>query len=38
LFPPPTLPPIISSDGVTIDRGFITAAERPALLAYLRKL
>ena len=35
---PPRLPAILSSDGVTIDRGFITPEERPALLAYLRKL
>jgi cytochrome c peroxidase len=32
------LPPFISSDGVTVDRGFIAADERQALLAYLRKL
>ena len=38
LFPPPNLPPIMSSDGSVIDRGFVTADERPALLAYLRKL
>jgi cytochrome c peroxidase len=38
LFPPPNLPPILSSDGLVIDRGFVTADERPALLAYLRKL
>jgi len=38
LFPPPNRPPILSSDGVVIDRGFVTADERPALLAYLRKL
>jgi cytochrome c peroxidase len=42
LFSPPAvpvrnLPPILSSDGVTLDRGFVTTAERPALLAYLRK-
>ena len=42
LFSPPVvpvrnLPAILSSDGVTLDRGFVTAAERPALLAYLRK-
>src|SRR5207244_10073953 len=30
-------PPVISTDGVVIDRPF-TAAERAALLAYLRKL
>jgi cytochrome c peroxidase len=34
---PPRLPAILSSDGVTIDRGFIAPEERPALLAYLRK-
>jgi hypothetical protein len=38
LFPPPNLPPILSSDGLVIDRGFVTADERPALMAYLRKL
>ena len=38
LFPPPNRPPILSSDGTVIDRGFVTAEERPALLAYLRKL
>lgn len=36
--PPPNLPPILSSNGRVIDRGFITTAERTALLAYLRKL
>ena len=35
---PPNLPPIISSNGLVIDRGFITPEERAALLAYLRKL
>jgi cytochrome c peroxidase len=35
---PPRLPPILSSEGVTIDGGFIAPEERPALLAYLRKL
>ncbi len=35
---PPNLPPIISSNGLIVDRGFMTADERPALLAYLRKL
>ena len=25
LFPPPNLPPILSSDGVVLDRGFVTA-------------
>jgi hypothetical protein len=34
----PNLPPIVSSDGTVVDRGFIAAEERPALLAYLRKL
>jgi len=38
LNPPPNLPPILSSNGLVIDRGFVTAEERPALLAYLRKL
>jgi cytochrome c peroxidase len=38
LNPPPNLPPILSSDGLVIDRGFVTSEERPALLAYLRKL
>ena len=38
LNPPPSLPPILSSNGLVIDRGFVTAEERPALLAYLRKL
>ena len=38
LNPPPSLPPILSSDGLVIDRGFIGAEERAALLAYLRKL
>ena len=38
LNPPPNLPPILSSNGLVIDRGFITEDERPALLAYLRKL
>ena len=36
--PPPNLPPILSSTGLVVDRGVVTAAERPALLAYLRKL
>jgi cytochrome c peroxidase len=36
--PPPNLPPILSSNGRDIDRGFVTAGERAALLAYLRKL
>jgi len=38
LNPPPNLPPFLSSDGVVVDRGFVTEGERPALLAYLRKL
>ena len=37
LNPAPNLPPFISSNGRLIDRGFVTADERPALLAYLRK-
>ena len=37
LNPPPNLPPILSSDGLVVDRGFVTAEERPALLEYLRK-
>jgi len=36
--PPPNLPPIVSSNGLVVDRGFVTAEERAALLAYLRKL
>ena len=35
--PSPNLPPLLSSNGVVIDRGFVTAEERPALLAYLRR-
>jgi len=38
LNPPPNLPPFISSNGLVVDRGFVTANERAALLAYLRKL
>ena len=38
LNPPPNLPPILSSNGLVIDRGFVLAEERAALLAYLRKL
>ena len=38
LNPAPNLPPIVSSNGLVVDRGFVTAEERPALLAYLRKL
>jgi hypothetical protein len=37
-FPPPSLPPVLSSNGLVIDRGFIREDERAALLAYLRKL
>jgi hypothetical protein len=35
---PPRLPPILSSDGLNIDRGFVAPEEREGLLAYLRKL
>ena len=35
---PPNLPPIISSNGLVVDRGFLAPEERAALLAYLRKL
>ena len=35
---PAPLPPLLSSDGVTRDRGFLLASERAALLAYLRKI
>lgn len=38
LNPPPNLPPILSSNGLVVDRGFINPDEREALLAYLRKL
>lgn len=38
LVPPPNLPPILSSNGLVVDRGFVAADERAALLAYLRKL
>ena len=38
LNPPPNLPPIVSSNGRDIDRGFIRDDERAALLAYLGKL
>lgn len=38
LNPTPNLPPILSSDGFVIDRGFVRRDERPALLAYLLKL
>ena len=30
--------PILSSNGLVVDRGFVNADERAALLAYLRKL
>jgi len=32
------LPPLLSSNGLVVDRGFVTADERAALLAYPRKL
>jgi hypothetical protein len=35
---PPNFPPIISSNGIVVDRGFVAPEERAALLAYLRKL
>jgi hypothetical protein len=38
LNPPPNLPPILSSNGLVIDRGFVTPDERLALFTYLRKL
>src|SRR5882724_4724338 len=38
LIPPPNLPALLSSNGLVVDRGFVTADERAALLAYLRKL
>ena len=38
LNPAPNLPPILSSDGTVIDRGFVLPEERAALLAYLKKL
>jgi len=38
LNPAPNLPPILSSNGLVVDRGFVLPEERPALLAYLRKL
>jgi cytochrome c peroxidase len=38
LNPPPNLPPLLSSNGLVVDRGFVTADERPALLAYLKRL
>ena len=38
LNPPPNLPPLHFIQRHGLDRGFVTADERPALLAYLRKL
>jgi cytochrome c peroxidase len=38
LNPPPRLPPFLSSDGLVVDRGFVTKDERAGLLAYLSKL
>ena len=38
VLPAPNLPPILSSDGLVIDRGFVLPDERAALLAYLRRL
>jgi cytochrome c peroxidase len=38
LNPPPNLPPLLSSNGLVVDRGFVTPDERASLLAYLRKL
>jgi cytochrome c peroxidase len=38
LNPPPNLPPILSSNGLVVDRGFVATGERAALLAYLLKL
>lgn len=35
---PSPLPPLLSSDGTTRDRGFFLESERAALLAYLRKI
>jgi cytochrome c peroxidase len=36
--PPPRLPPLLSSNGLVVDRGFVGHEERAALLSYLRKL
>ena len=36
--PAPNRPPILSSNGVVWDRGFVLPEERAALLAYLRRL
>ena len=38
IVPPPNLPGFLSSNGLVVDRGFVTADERAPLLAYLRKL
>lgn len=38
LNPPPNLPAFLSSNGLVVNRGFVTADERAGLLAYLRKL
>jgi cytochrome c peroxidase len=38
LNPPPNLPAIVSSNGLVVDRGFVRAEERAALISYLRKL
>src|SRR6185503_19287649 len=38
LNPPPNLPPLLSSTGLVVDRGFVKEEERAALLAYLKKL
>jgi cytochrome c peroxidase len=37
-FAPPNYPAILSSNGTVVDRGVIAPEERPALLAYLRRL
>jgi hypothetical protein len=37
LIPLPNLPALLSSNGLVVDRGFVTADERAALLSYLRK-
>jgi cytochrome c peroxidase len=38
LNPAPNLPPVLSSNGLVVDRGFVTTEERTALLAYMRRL
>jgi hypothetical protein len=38
LNPAPNMPPFLSSNGLVVDRAFVTADERAGLLAYLRKL